>query len=108
MLDPAAQTLHNARWEARVVFFVWFLALVWTVGYCYLNGYPHAADNSLVKLGIADEHPTAIDQHRFGMPMWVCWGIVAPAICCSIFTCLFGFFGMSDDALGVEKEEGQS
>lgn len=107
MHDPAIRTFRNARREAITVLGVWFIALVWVVGYCYLNGYPHAPDNMLVKIGIADERPAALTQHRFGMPMWVCWGIFAPALGCSIFTFLFGFFGMRDDPLGVEKEEGQ-
>ncbi|MCE9532371.1 MAG: hypothetical protein K8T89_14810 [Planctomycetes bacterium] len=108
MLDPAAETFKNSRREAWVVWIVWFFALIWTVGYCYLNGYSHAADCWLVKNGIADVRPAAITQHRFGMPMWICYGIVAPAIVCSVFTFLFGFFGMKDDALGLEKEEAQS
>jgi hypothetical protein len=108
MIDPAKQTFLNARREACIVLAVWFVALIWTVGYCYLHGYAHAPDNMLVKIGIADERPAALTQHRFGMPKWVCWGIFAPAVGCSLFTLVFGLFGMKDDPLGVEKEEGQS
>lgn len=107
MNEPALQTFRNARREALIVIAVWFLALVWTVGYCYIHGYRHDADNPLVRWGIADVTPKALSQHRFGMPMWVCWGIFAPAVLCSVFTLLFGLYGMPDDPLGVEAEEGQ-
>jgi hypothetical protein len=108
MTDPAARTFLNARWEARIVSFVWFAALIWTVSYCYLHGYTHDPDGFLVRNEIAETQPAAISQTSFGMPKWVCWGIVAPAISCSLFTLCFGLFGMRDDALGVEKEEGKS
>jgi hypothetical protein len=108
MTDPAARTFRHAKWEARIVLLVWFFALCWTVGYCYLNGYRHTPDSWLVRQGIAAEQPVAIKEIRFGMPMWVCYGIFAPAVCCSAFTLGFGLFIMRDDSLGVEKEEGQS
>lgn len=108
MNDPALRTFRNARREAIIVLSVWFVALVWTVGYCYLQGYSHAADSFLVRNGLADEHPAGITETRFGMPMWVCYGIFIPAVLCSVFTFFFGLFGMPDDALGVEKEESQS
>lgn len=108
MTDPAARTYRNAKWEMRIVLLVWFFALCWTVGYCYLNGYRHAPDGWLVRRGMAEETPPAIRESRLGMPMWVCYGIFAPAVGCSLFTLVFGLFVMRDDALGVEKEEGQS
>lgn len=105
MTDPALGTYRHARREARIVFFVWLIALIWTVGYCYINGYRHDADNPLVRIGMADENPQALSEHRLGMPMWVCYGIFAPAVGCSLFTLFFGLFVMADDPLGVEKEE---
>jgi len=105
MNDPAAQTFRNACREARVVVVVWLAALIWTVGYCYLNGYSHDPEGWLVRWGIADAEPAAIRQITYGMPTWVCWGILAPAVCCSIFTFLFGLLAMRDDPLGVENEE---
>jgi hypothetical protein len=108
MTDPAAQTYLNARREARIVLWVWFIALIWTVGYCYLNGYAHDPGGFLVRNGIAEVQPGAISQTSFNMPKWVCWGIVAPALGCTLFTLCFGLFGMRDDALGVENDEGKS
>jgi hypothetical protein len=107
MNETALNTFRHARREARIVFLAWLVALIWTVGYCYINGYQHDADNPLVRAGIADENPPALSQTRLGMPMWVCWGIFAPAIGCSLFTLGFGMIGISDDPLGVEKEEEQ-
>jgi hypothetical protein len=61
-----------------------------------------------VRWGIADPQPAAITQIRFGMPQWICWGILAPAVGCSLFTLGFGLFFMRDDPLGVENEESQT
>jgi hypothetical protein len=108
MIDPAVRTFRNARREALIVLSVWFAALVWTVGYCYVNGYSHDPDGWLVRNGLAEAQPAAITQMSFGMPKWICWGIVSPALCCALFTLAFGLFVMRDDPLGVENEEGQS
>ena len=107
MIDPALTTFHHARREALIVVAVWFISLIWTVGYCYIHGYAHDADNPLVQIGLADEKPAAIAERRLGMPIWVFWGIFAPAVCCSLFTLAFGLFVIADDPLGVEKEEEQ-
>jgi hypothetical protein len=107
MSDPLAATYRSALREARVVLLVWFFALCWTVGYCYLHGYPHDPAGWLVQNGLADARPAAITQTRLGMPMWVCYGIFAPAACCSVITLAFGLFFMRDDALGVEAGEEQ-
>ena len=105
MSDPAAQTYRNARREARFVLTVWFCALVWTVGYCYLHGYSHAADSWLVRNGLAEIDDPATFSRTLGLPSWVLWGIVVPAAVCSAITLAFGLFGMRDDPLGADKEE---
>lgn len=107
MLEQFAQTFRNACREARFVIAVWLIALLWTVSYCYLNGYDHDPGGWLVQSGVAEARPAALTQQRFGMPMWVCWGILAPAVGCSCVTFVFGLFGMKDDALGVDNEEGR-
>jgi hypothetical protein len=103
MNDAAARTLRNARREAIFVLFIWFLALIWTVGYCYLFGYRHTSDSWLVRNGILAPSPDRLPL-QFGLPAWVLWGIVAPAGSCTIITLLLGLFGMKDDALGEEQE----
>ena len=105
MSDPAAQTYRNARREARFVLTVWFCALVWTVGYCYLHGYSHAADSWLVRNGFAEIDDPATFSRTLGLPSWVLWGIVVPAAICSVITLAFGLVGMRDDPLGADKEE---
>ena len=107
MNDAAVRTFRNARREAIFVLCVWLLALLWTVGYCYLHGYRHSPESWVVRNGLME--PTDLERTTIylGMPLWVFWGILAPAVCCSVITLLFGIFGMKDDALG-EEQEGQS
>ena len=107
MNDAAIRTFRNARREAVFVMCIWFLALLWTVGYCYLFGYRHAPDGWLVRNGLADTAPAQRFSIFLGMPSWVFWGIIVPAVCCSGITLLFGLFGMKDDDLG-EDQEGES
>ncbi len=82
MKETATRTLRNVRREALFVLGVWLLALLWTLGYCSIYAYQPG------KLELV-----------FGLPSWVAWGIVAPAIACSIVTLLFGLLGMQDDPL---------
>ena len=135
MTDPSAQTYRNARREARFVLLVWLIALIWTVSYCYLHGYPHEPDSWLVRQGLAT--PVRIGPSRsavhglaavagaavvawepgndlsaplpqtWGLPSWVFWGIAVPAAICSAVTLAYGLFGMADDALGAEGGEAQ-
>src|SRR5438034_480594 len=56
----AAESLErNARREARTVLIVWALALLWSVGYCYLHGYQHAPDAWVVQIGLATPRTVA-------------------------------------------------
>lgn len=87
-LDP---TFVNSRREAIVIFFSWFVALCWTIPYCYYNGY-----------NIADpaDMPTT-----FGIPSWIVWGVAAPWLAADLFTTWFCFRFMKDDELGVAGDE---
>ncbi len=104
MNDAAVRTFRNARREAIFVLCIWFLALVWTVGYCYLFGYRHAPDSWLVRNGVVEASASGRMPTHLGLPSWVFWGIVVPAGCCSVITLLLGLFGMKDDAMGEEQE----
>src|SRR5438552_3664416 len=65
-----ARTLEsNARREARTVLIVWALALVWSVGYCYLRGYQHAPDAWVVQIGLATPRTVADFGHVAGFPV---------------------------------------
>jgi hypothetical protein len=105
MTDSAAETYRNARREARFVIVLWFLALVWTVGYCYLRGYHHAPDSWVVQAGLAEAGLPEKVHFVFGLPSWITYGILAPWLICSIITVWFGLYYMRDDDLGVDREE---
>ena len=93
----AARLYRNARREGLVVAVVWALALVWTVGYCYLNGYQ-------------TEPPPPVRaevKQVLGFPHWIFFGIMVPWVLCTAFTIWFGLFGMSDDELGADRDEGE-
>lgn len=114
MSDPkkARQLFRNARREALLVLTVFTLALVWTVGYCYLHGYyyrpedPHRPEYHrwLVEAELASERTPENFQQILGLPDWVFIGILLPWLMCGAFT--FGFcIGMTDDDLGEEAQE---
>lgn len=85
--DPA---VRSARREALVVFGIWFVAMVYTVGYCSLNGYGRSADDLKFVLGFPD---------------WVFYGVVAPWVVCSGISLWFGATFMKDEDLGEELPE---
>ena len=106
MSDPrkARQLFRNARREALLVLVIFTLALLWTVGYCYLHGYRHDPDSWLVQAGLASVRTPENFQQILGLPDWVFIGILLPWLMCSAFT--FGFCaGMADDELGEEAQE---
>ncbi len=108
MEDLSSRTLRHAWRESRFVLVVWLIALIWTVGYCYLCGYQHSSDNELVLMGLAEKNPKATQERMLGMPAWIFWGIFVPTIACTAITCVFGVWGMADDNLGTEQEAEQS
>lgn len=103
--EPAASLYRHARREAILVMLVWALALVWTLGYCYLHGYRHAANSWVVQAGLA--RPVAEQEFRqvAGLPEWVTYGILAPWLACTAVTIVFALFVIRDDDLGTEAEE---
>ena len=86
--DP---TFVNSRREAIVIFCTWFVALIWAVTYCKINGYDI-------------EDPANIPT-TLGMPSWVVWGIAAPWLAADLFTTWFCFCFMKDDELGIAGDE---
>jgi hypothetical protein len=107
MPDPhAAERLYrHSRREAIIVLIVWALALVWSVGYCYLNGYQHESDSPLVEWGLVTERTAEDLTHIAGIPDWVLIGILLPWVVCTLLTIGFALFGMTDDDLGAEAGE---
>lgn len=86
--DPLV--LH-ARREALVILLAFGGCLIWSVGWCYLWGYPGPDSGPVSKV--------------LGMPSWVFWGVLAPWIGADLFAVWFCFFFFADDPLGEVLEE---
>lgn len=82
-LDPVYQ--HSRR-EAILIFSIWICALLWSVPYCYLNGYP------------ATFNPDTF-QTVGGVPAWVFWGIAVPWLVADVLTIFMCLFVIKDDDL---------
>jgi hypothetical protein len=107
MTDPDAprRLLENARNEAVRTLLIWALALIWTVGWCWLFGYRHSPDSWLVQNGIVSSRSDADFRQIAGLPDWVAIGIILPWIICTVLTVIFSLRGMADDDLGREAED---
>ena len=81
----------NTRREAIVILCVWAAALLWTVPYCYLNGY-HTVT--------APEDLKTI----LGMPDWVLWGVAVPWLIADVVAIGLCLFFIRDDDLGEAHE----
>lgn len=68
---------------------MWVVAMIYTLTYCYLNGYNRAPDSLSFVLWFPD---------------WVFWGIVAPWAACVIISTWFAFRVMGDEPLGEEVD----
>ena len=82
----------NSRREAIVIFGSWFVALCWSVPYCYIYGYGHQVD------------PETFST-TMGIPSWLFGGILLPWIVADVFTTWVCFFFMQDDELGTAGDE---
>lgn len=83
--DPIVS--HAFR-EALAIGGICLIAGIWTVGYCYYDGYYRpAGDLPLVA----------------GMPRWVFWGILFPWLTCAAISTGFAFCYMKDADLGAEE-----
>lgn len=85
---------------------VWFICMLWVVGYCYLRGYVHPGDSWLVQSGLA-AGPDEVFATLWGIPRWIVFGILIPWLLASAFTIWFGMYGMPDDELGGERGDGE-
>ena len=95
----------HARREARFVACVWLLALAWTVGYSFLRGYEHPPESWLVRVGVARSEPARPQESVWGVPRWVCYGILCPWAACTAATIWFCLRVMEDDPLGADQDE---
>lgn len=76
--------VRSARREALFALALWLVSMVYTVTYCYLNGYNRAPETLTFVLWFPD---------------WVFWGIVVPWIACVIVSTWFAFRFMGDEPL---------
>ena len=81
----------HARKEAIIIFALWVVALLWSVPFCYLNGYPSQFDPQTFSTTL-------------GIPTWLFWGILAPWLVADVFTMWFCFCYMKEDNLGEALE----
>jgi hypothetical protein len=110
----------SARREALIVLTAWFLALIWSVSYCYSYGYVSdlntISDSKSVEVRRTDD-PQAmpelwVDRGRgpervqflLGFPSWIFWGVVLPWFACTVFSLYFGAFLVRDEDLGADIE----
>ena len=82
--------LHSRR-EAVLIFGLWVVALLWSVPYCYFNGYPDTFEPDRF-------------QTLWGIPSWLFWGILIPWLVADVFTIWFCFWYMKEDDLGEAHE----
>lgn len=93
MTHPPEDTLvRRARREAALALAIWLVACVYSITYCYLNGYERSVDTLTFVLWFPD---------------WVFWGIVAPWGLCILLSLPFAYRLMGDEPLGdaVDSEE---
>ena len=93
MNRPAEDTLvQRGRREAAMALGMWLIAMIYTISYCYLNGYGRTADSLSFVLWFPD---------------WVFWGIVAPWGICILLSVVFAFRVMGNESLGeaIDSEE---
>lgn len=81
----------NSKREAWIILGLWVAALLWSVPYCYMNGFSSGVD------------PESIET-TMGIPSWVFWGIALPWLVADIFTVWFCLSYMKEDDLGVAHE----
>lgn len=82
----------NSGKEAIVILFVWLFFFLWTIPYCWINGYRGAID------------PTDLEM-VLGMPSWIFWGVAVPWLVADVVTILLAVFYIKDDPLGEADEE---
>lgn len=86
--DPS---IGRARREALVILLIWIAAAVYTVTYCYLNGYNRAPDSL---------------TFVWGFPDWVFWGILCPWAVCFVLSFWAAYAFVRDHAMpGAHTEE---
>jgi hypothetical protein len=87
--DPV---LTSSRREAVLVFAIWAVACVCSIGVCYRLGY--------------DRDVTTM-TYVFGFPDWIFWGVIVPWTVCTALCFVVPRFVITDEDLGEEQAEEQ-
>ena len=97
--------------EAGCIMLVWVVCLIWTTGYCYLNGYStHRAVEGdisalLPDMSGFDRSPDSLQTpFGLGIPDWVVWGLLLPWGICLLLGGWFCFGFLRDDPQGLEPD----
>jgi hypothetical protein len=85
--------VHAARREAALALGTWVVAMLYTVTYCYRNGYGRDVDSLTFVLWFPD---------------WVFWGVVVPWGLCIVFSTIFAFRIMGAESLGEDVGDEQA
>ena len=85
--DPV---LTSARREAWLVFAIWLIACVYSLGMCYRYGYGRDASTL---------------TYVFGFPDWIFWGVIVPWSVCTAACFVMAYYVITDEDLGEEQVE---
>ena len=109
---------RNSLREARFILAVWVVCFLWTVSYCYFNGYlSHEPLTSSTGPGVANllgplesfnRDPESLTYPLdLGIPDWVFYGILMPWVICVVLSFWYGLFMFTEDDLseGAQKDE---
>ena len=107
---------RNSLREARVILSAWVLCFLYTVSYCYLNGYlvhePNPAATGpavahlLGPLQSFDRDPDSLTYPLgIGIPDWIFYGVVLPWMICIGFSFWYGLVLFKEDELGSSPQE---
>lgn len=113
MADPDDDPVYlDSRREALVILLAWAVCLVWTVSYCYVNGYtrhdrvPGEVSALVPDLERFDRTPDSLTTpFGLGIPDWALWGIVVPWVACVGFSAWLCFVYMKDDPEPLDRGE---
>jgi hypothetical protein len=84
---PEDAVVRAARRESKVALAMWLVAMIYSITYCYVNGYERPVDTLTFVLWFPD---------------WVFWGIIAPWLVCTLLSIVFAFGFMGNEPLGED------
>jgi hypothetical protein len=99
----------QSRREAIYILLIWFVSMVWSVGYCYWKGYSdhRPQDESITAYlpdmsGLDRSKETLTTPFGWGIPDWCFWGVAVPWAVCAVIGTWFSLVYMPDNP---EEEE---